>query len=92
MQAQQMPQMQAQQMSQMQAQQMQTQQMPQMQTQQMPQMQTQQMPAVDPVLEQLKQLTGIVQNGNIMAASQPAVRNADDIIGTIINPPTTDKG
>ena len=64
----------------------------QMQAQQMPQMQAQQMPVVDPVLEQLKQLTGIVQNGNIMAASQPAARNADDIIGTIINPPATDKG
>ena len=63
-----------------------------MQAQQMPQMQAQQMPVVDPVLEQLKQLTGIVQNGNIMAASQPAARNADDIIGTIINPPATDKG
>ena len=40
----------------------------------------------DPVLEQLRVLTGAVQAGNINATQQPAVRGVDDIIGNIINP------
>ena len=44
----------------------------------------------DPVLAQLKVLTGAVQNGYIMNTAQPPVKSAEDIVAAIINPPTNE--
>ena len=41
----------------------------------------------DPIMEQLKALTGAVQSANINRSAQPATRSADDVVAAIINPP-----
>ena len=45
-------------------------------------------PAQNDIMEQLKALTGAVQTANINRSVQPAVRNADDVVASIINPPS----
>ena len=82
--AQQMPQQMAQQM----AQQM-PQQMPQQMAQQMPQQIPQQIPQGDLVLTELQKLSNMVQANAIGNSNIPAqTQTADDILGSIINPPT----
>ena len=45
-------------------------------------------PAKDPILEAIQNLTGIVQNGNILQSQQPPKQQtAEDILANIINPP-----
>ena len=62
--------------------------------QQIPAQPVQQIPAQtnDPVLEQLRQLTGLVQMNNINGSTMPAKQSADDIVASIINPPVKKQG
>ena len=49
-------------------------------------------PAIDPVLEELQKLTGLVQGSNIMNVNQPKVQTPEEILAEIINPaPKGDK-
>ena len=61
-------------------------QQPVQQMQQPMQQPMQQMQPNDPVLEQLRMLTGAVIQNNINGSSQPQQRNAEDIVASIINP------
>ena len=42
---------------------------------------------VDPVLEELKKLTGLVQSNNIMGTAMPKPQTPEEILAEIINPP-----
>ena len=47
---------------------------------------------VDPVLQELQKLTGLVQSSNIMNVNQPKVQTPEEILAEIINPaPKGDK-
>lgn len=47
---------------------------------------------VDPVLQELQKLTGLVQGSNIMNVNQPKVQTPEEILAEIINPaPKGDK-
>ena len=49
-------------------------------------------PPVDPVLQELQKLTGLVQSSNIMNVNQPKVQTPEEILAEIINPaPKGDK-
>ena len=41
----------------------------------------------DPVLEELKKLTGLMQSNNIMGAAMPKPQTPEEILAEIINPP-----
>ena len=42
---------------------------------------------VDPVLQELQKLTGLMQNANINNSNQPKAETPEEILAAIINPP-----
>ena len=66
------------------------------QTAQQPAQQTAQQPAqqpaqLDPIMQQLQQISGMIQHNNINSFHQPQPESVDSILASIINPPTIAK-
>ena len=63
---------------------------------QQPAQQTAQQPAqqpaqLDPIMQQLQQISGMIQHNNINSFHQPQPESVDSILASIINPPTSAK-
>ena len=63
---------------------------------QQPAQQTAQQPAqqpaqLDPIMQQLQQISGMIQHNNINSFHQPQPESVDSILASIINPPTIAK-
>lgn len=46
---------------------------------------------LDPIMQQLQQISGMIQQNNINSFQQPEQESVDSILASIINPPKIDK-